>query len=106
MPLAVTTVIPTIPITVASADILCAIGAPVPTVVPIICNIQFKNKTTMKKQLFYFLLLSLPLQAWAAKETVPEWRNQYVNQQNREARRANFFAFESEQLAKAGDKKT
>ena len=59
----------------------------------------------MKKQLFYLLLLSLPLQTWAAKETVPEWRNQYVNQQNREARRANFFAFENEQLAKAGDKK-
>ena len=38
-------------------------------------------------------------------ETTPEWRNPQVNQQNREARRANFFAYESEQLARMGEKK-
>ena len=37
-------------------------------------------------------------------ETTPEWRNPSVNQQNREARRANFFAYESESLAMKGDK--
>ncbi len=40
----------------------------------------------------------------AAKDIVPEWRNPLVNQQNREARRANFFAFENEQLAREGEK--
>ena len=34
----------------------------------------------------------------------PVWKNPAVNQQNREARRANFFAFESEELARKGDK--
>ena len=37
-------------------------------------------------------------------ENSPEWRNTLVNQQNREARRANFFAFESEELAMKGEK--
>ncbi len=40
--------------------------------------------------------------AGAADE--PVWKNPYVNQQNREVRRANFFAFESEELARKGDK--
>ncbi len=39
-----------------------------------------------------------------AADNTPEWRNAAVNQQNREPRRANFFAFESEDLAKAGEK--
>ena len=39
-----------------------------------------------------------------AADNAPEWRNAAVNQQNREARRANFFAYESEALAKAGEK--
>ena len=34
----------------------------------------------------------------------PEWRNPLVNHQNREARHANFFAFESEDAARAGEK--
>ena len=42
------------------------------------------------------------LSASAADE--PVWKNPRVNQQNREARRANFFAFESEELAQKGDK--
>ena len=35
---------------------------------------------------------------------VPEWCNPLVNQQNREPRRANFFAYETEQLARVGQK--
>ena len=34
----------------------------------------------------------------------PAWCNPQINQQNREARRANFFAYENEQLARAGEK--
>ena len=34
----------------------------------------------------------------------PEWCNPQVNQQNREARRANFFAYETEDLARLGQK--
>lgn len=53
---------------------------------------------------YLFLLISFltSLSAWA--DGVPEWRNPQVNQQNREARRANFFAYESEALAKKDDK--
>ena len=39
-----------------------------------------------------------------AKDVEPVWKNPAVNQVNREARRAAFFAFESEELAKQGDK--
>jgi len=42
--------------------------------------------------------------ATAAKEQTPVWKNPQVNQVNREARRANFFAFEDADKAKAGDK--
>ncbi|MBO4720527.1 MAG: DUF4981 domain-containing protein [Prevotella sp.] len=37
-------------------------------------------------------------------QKVPVWQDPNVNQQNREVRRADFFAFESEDLAKKGDK--
>ena len=40
--------------------------------------------------------------AFAANE--PVWRNPQVNQQNRAERRADFFAYESQQLADKGDK--
>lgn len=52
------------------------------------------------------LLLSFALTAAtvAMGETKPMWQNPAVNQQNRETRRANFFAFENQSLAKAGDK--
>ncbi|MBP3790230.1 MAG: DUF4981 domain-containing protein [Prevotella sp.] len=40
----------------------------------------------------------------APKEKTPVWKDPLVNQVNREARRANFFAFENEDLAKANDK--
>ena len=39
-----------------------------------------------------------------AADVTPVWKNPEVNQQNREARRADFFAFETAELAKTGDK--
>ena len=59
---------------------------------------------TMNK---YFLLpLSALLLAvsTAKADVTQEWRNPQVNQQNREARRANFFAFENEEIARLGEK--
>ena len=50
------------------------------------------------------MVLSLTTASAVAADITPEWRNAAVNQQNREARRANFFAFESEDLARAGQK--
>ena len=53
------------------------------------------------------LLLSIAclaaFQSFAADKT-PVWRDPNVNQVNREQRHAYFFAFESEELAKQGDK--
>ena len=53
------------------------------------------------------LLLSIAclvaLQSFAADKT-PVWKDPTVNQVNREQRHATFFAFESEDLAKQGDK--
>ena len=59
----------------------------------------------MLKKLFLtlFCLTSMTLVA-APKQQTPVWKDPLVNQQNRESRRANFFAFESEELAKANDK--
>ena len=58
--------------------------------------------------MYKYLLLSLTSlmlgTTTAIADKAPEWRNPLVNQQNREARHANFFAFESEQAAKAGEK--
>jgi len=42
--------------------------------------------------------------AMAADKTTPEWKNPAVNQINREARRAVFFAFEDADKAKVNDK--
>ena len=56
-----------------------------------------------KTFLSIFTVLCLSLSAMAADMT-PVWRNPEVNQVNREARRADFFAYETEDLAKAGDK--
>ena len=60
----------------------------------------------MKTQL---LLLTLALSAMlpmkaASEKTAPEWKNPAVNQVNREARRAAFFAFEDADKAMANDK--
>jgi beta-galactosidase len=46
-------------------------------------------------------VLLMPVQA---KQTEPEWKNPAVNQVNREARRAVFFAFEDAEKARANDK--
>ena len=63
----------------------------------------FQQHITMRKKCFMTLLLALAaVCARAAQE--PEWRNPYVNQQNREPRHTNFFAYENEQLARTGDK--
>lgn len=55
-----------------------------------------------------YLLLSLTALMMGATTAVadnaPEWRNPQINQQNREARRANFFAYENEQAARVGQK--
>jgi len=40
----------------------------------------------------------------ATADNAPEWRNPQINQHNREARRANFFAFENEDVARGGQK--
>ena len=56
----------------------------------------------MIKQILFSLacLTVMPVSA----QKVPVWQDPNVNQQNREVRRADFFAFESEELAKQGDK--
>ena len=53
------------------------------------------------------LLFTLPLLLASMNvkaDNAPEWRNPLVNQQNREARHANFFAFEDEEKARVGEK--
>ena len=53
------------------------------------------------------LVLSFPLAQPASSrgnDQKPVWQDPTVNQQNREPRRADFFAFEDADLAKAGDK--
>ena len=55
----------------------------------------------------FFIILSLfncYIAAVGTAAGVPEWKNPAVNQQNREARHANFFAFESEAQAREGEK--
>ena len=49
-----------------------------------------------------FVIGQLSVSSVAAQEV---WENPQVNQENREARRANFFAFEREELAQKGDKR-
>ena len=59
----------------------------------------------MRKNIVILLACLLAATAQAApKEKTPAWKDPQVNQVNRESRRANFFAFESKELAKAGDK--
>ena len=52
------------------------------------------------------LLLSLTCLAVmpVSAQKVPAWQDPTVNQQNRETRRADFFAFESEDCARLGNK--
>jgi len=56
----------------------------------------------MIKQFFLSLALFTAAQSFAA--VTPEWKNPAVNQVNREARRADFFAFEDSQKAMVNDK--
>ena len=57
----------------------------------------------MTSNFLWTVLLSL-WSATALAGNVPEWRNPAVNQQNREPRRANFFAYENKTLARQGVK--
>ena len=57
----------------------------------------------INKLLLSLSFVSLSFTAMAA-DVKPVWLNPEVNQVNREARRADFFAYETEELAKAGDK--
>ena len=53
------------------------------------------------------LLIAMTLLASAASyaaDRLPVWKDPSVNQQNREPRRARFFAFEDEAKARQGDK--
>ena len=57
----------------------------------------------MIKQILLSLTCFVSVSANAADKT-PVWQDPNVNQQNREVRRADFFAFENESVAKQGDK--
>ena len=57
----------------------------------------------IKNLLLAISFASLPLSGFSA-DVKPVWLNPEVNQVNREARRADFFAFEDAEKAKAGDK--
>ena len=59
----------------------------------------------MRKQFLTLLVCLMTASAQAApKEKTPVWKDPLVNQVNREARRAAFFAFEDAAKAKANDK--
>ena len=58
----------------------------------------------MTKSLLLALCLAAAGTVSAKSDSTPEWKNPNVNQQNREARRANFFAYENESKARAGEK--
>ena len=48
-------------------------------------------------------MMSMAVMGVAAQQT-PEWKNPQVNQMNREARRAHFFAYETQELAAKANK--
>ncbi len=58
----------------------------------------------MRRTLFSIIIVFASTLIIQAGDTKPEWQNPLVNQQNREARRVNFFAYENEQLARNGQK--
>ena len=58
----------------------------------------------MLRRLFIMACCLAALGAWADGKP-PVWKDPQVNQQNREPRRADFFAYESEALAAKGDKR-
>ncbi len=55
------------------------------------------------KQLLLSIFLTFALLPAVADDT-PAWKNPQINQQHRENRRANFFAYENESLARKADK--
>ena len=57
----------------------------------------------MTRKTILIPLFSMVLAVQAA-EKIPEWRNPQINQISREPRRANFFAYESQQIASQYDK--
>ena len=61
------------------------------------------NIRTIANVSFYLAMLSMSSGASAQSES--RWQNVNINQQNREPRRANFFAFESLDKAQSFDKK-
>ena len=61
------------------------------------------NTNNCMKKLLIAMACMAAMPTLAAEKT-PEWKNPAVNQVNREARRAAFFAFESADKAQAGDK--
>ncbi len=70
-----------------------------------ILNVQcsmFNVQRSMKKNFLLFSLLSLCVSAMGQR--LPVWQDPQVNQQNREPRRANFFAYENAEQAQRGDK--
>ena len=56
------------------------------------------------KRLLLAVMCVASIAVYAQKKTEPVWKDPAVNQINREARRAAFFAFENADLAKTGDK--
>ena len=56
------------------------------------------------KRSFLVLAAIMLLGPVKAKDAEPVWKNPAVNQVNREARRATFFAYENQELAKQADK--
>ena len=61
------------------------------------------NTNNFMKKLLIAMACMAAMPTLAAEKT-PEWKNPAVNQVNREARRAAFFAFESADKAQAADK--
>ena len=55
----------------------------------------------MRKQLLAILMMATMS---ATAQQTPEWKNPQVNQMNREARRAHFFAYETQELATKAEK--
>jgi beta-galactosidase len=58
----------------------------------------------MLKQIVISMVCMTAIGSHAAKVKSPVWMDPQVNQVNREARRAAFFAFESTELARQNDK--
>lgn len=57
----------------------------------------------MLRKILSLCVLAVVVVANAERVTTPVWQNPEINRQNREPRRADFFAFESRRLAETGD---